>query len=86
LFSNGFCWRETKALIAGQRLQESWSRFTPALLQVERALVAHWFLRLYSPFPPAMEQQARTACSGLSLTRVITGLNFFVIVINQSPP
>jgi hypothetical protein len=33
-----------------------------------------------------MEQQARTACSGLSLTRVITGLNFFVIVTNKSPP
>jgi hypothetical protein len=50
--------------------------------------VAHWFLFavLIWPFPPVIEQQAKTACSGLSLTRVITGLNFFVIVINQNPP
>jgi hypothetical protein len=29
----------------------------------------------------ALEQQARTACSGLSFTRVITGLNFFPSVM-----
>jgi hypothetical protein len=88
LFSNGFGRRETKALIAGQRLQEICAEALRALLQVEPVLVAHWFLfaGLIWPFPPVIEQQARTACSGLSLTRVITGLNFFVIGINQSPP
>ena len=33
----------------------------------------------------ALEQQASTACSGLSFTRVITGLNFFVIGIKSRP-
>jgi len=58
--------------------QESVLWFRLAVLQVEPDLVAHWYLLagLYCPFPPVMEQQARTACSGLSLTWVITGLNF----------
>jgi hypothetical protein len=88
LFSNGFGRRETKALIAGQTLQDICAEARRAVLQVEPVLVAHWFLfaGLIWPFRPVIEQQARTACSGLSLTRVITGLNFFVIGINQSPP
>jgi hypothetical protein len=73
---------------AGQTLQESCAEARRAVLQVDPVLVAHWFLfaGLIWPFPPVMEQQASTACSGLSLTPVITGLNFFVIVTNKSPP